>query len=71
MNFIRKLYNKIKSSYDEFWIEYEIWAEHEMQMKLLTTEEQTATHENLFNINKFKQVKPNGNNSRIRYPIWG
>ena len=48
MNFIRKLYNKIKSSYDEFWIEYE------MQMKSLTTEEQTATHENLFNINKFK-----------------
>lgn len=54
MNFIRKLYNKIKSSYDEFWIEYEIWAVHEMQMKSLTTEEQTATHENLFDINKFQ-----------------
>ena len=48
MNFIRKLYNKIKSSYDEFWIEYE------KQMKSLTTEEQTALNYDLFDINKFQ-----------------
>ena len=47
MNFIRKLYNKIESSYDDYQTEYE------KQMKSLTIEERTAIHYDLFDINKF------------------
>ena len=48
MNFIRKLYNKIKSSYDEYWTEYE------KQMESSTIEVRTALYYNLSDINKFQ-----------------
>ena len=48
MNFIKYLYDKIKSSYDEYWTEYE------KQMKSLTIEERMAMHYDLLDINKFQ-----------------
>lgn len=49
MNFIKYLYNKIKSSYDDYWTEYE------RQMESLTIGERAALNYYLFDINNFNR----------------